>query len=352
MPGIRIKGNFMVYLMVLGGLVLLFLGGEALVRGSVSVARKLNISELVIGLTLVGFGTSVPELVTSIRAIEGDAVGIAVGNVIGSNVANIMLVLGVAALIYPIITHPRALARDTAIMILASLVLCALIWFDGFNRVTGVILVGALFIYILYSLIADRAQSDTAELHAEEGESVDANYGIITGLVIAIAGMAGVVLGANWLVVGGIEIARTFGISETVIGLTIVAIGTSLPELATSAVAALRGKSDVALGNVIGSNIFNIFGILGVTAIVHPFSVRQSGYGDVAAEALQREEAASLVQTTDIGALALSVILLVLFAMTGRKIARWEGGILLGGYLLYMGLLFDLVPVPAIISYG
>ena len=342
----------MVYLMVLGGLVLLFLGGEGLVRGSVSVARKLDISELVIGLTLVGFGTSVPELVTSIRAIEGDAVGIAVGNVIGSNVANVMLVLGVAALIYPIVSNPRALARDTAIMVLASCLLCTLIWFDGFNRMTGVILVGLLIAYIAFSLIADMSGDDTAEMHVEEGETVEANYGVVAGLLIALVGMAAVVVGANLLVEGGIEIARTFGISETVIGLTIVAIGTSLPELATSAVAALRGKSDVALGNVLGSNIFNILGILGVTAIVHPFSVRESGYADVSADAMQREGVSSLVQTTDIGALALSVGLLILFALTGRRIARWEGGILLGAYLLYMGLLFDLVPVPAIIPYG
>ena len=134
----------MTYLMVLGGLILLFIGGEGLVRGSVSVARKLNISELVIGLTLVGFGTSVPELVTSLRAISEGAVGIAVGNVVGSNIANVLLVLGVAAVIHPIITNPRALMRDTSIMVIVTAVLCALIWFDLFSRLAGFVLVAAL----------------------------------------------------------------------------------------------------------------------------------------------------------------------------------------------------------------
>ncbi|HBQ48718.1 MAG TPA: sodium:calcium antiporter, partial [Hyphomonas atlantica] len=261
----------MTYLMVLGGLILLFIGGEGLVRGSVSVARKLNISELVIGLTLVGFGTSVPELVTSLRAISEGAVGIAVGNVVGSNIANVLLVLGVAAVIHPIITNPRALMRDTSIMVIVTAVLCALIWFDLFSRLAGFVLVAALLAYIAFSLIADRTAGDkAADMHAEEGEIVEANYGIVLGILIAVAGLAGVVIGAKLLVDGGVVIARDFGISETVIGLSIVAVGTSLPELATSAIAAFRGKADVALGNIIGSNIFNILGILGVTALVHP----------------------------------------------------------------------------------
>jgi len=340
----------MTYLMVLGGLVLLFIGGEGLVRGSVSVARKLNISELVIGLTLVGFGTSVPELVTSLRAINEGAVGIAVGNVVGSNIANILLVLGVAALIHPIITNPCALMRDTSIMVIVTALLCVLIWFDLFSRLAGFVLVACLLGYIAFSVFADQAAGDeVAEMHAGEGETVEANYGVVKGVFIALAGLVGVVFGAKLLVDGGVVIAREFGISETVIGLSIVAVGTSLPELATSAIAAFRGKADVALGNIIGSNIFNILGILGLTALVHPFSVRSMPSGDVTTDALASGAGHSLISVGDMSALVLSVALMALFAITGKLIARWEGAVLLLGSALYMGLTFNLIPVPAIL---
>lgn len=339
----------MMYLMILAGLVLLFVGGEALVRGSVSVARRLNISELVIGLTLVGFGTSVPELVTSLQAVGRGAVGISVGNVVGSNVANVLLVLAIAAILSPIIVHPKTIMRDGLVMVAATAILCGLLWFDQFNRISGFILVAILISYLVISLVLDqRRQDDTAVMHREEGEVVDAQYGLMLGIIIAVAGLIGVVGGANLLVEGSVSLARSIGISETVIGLTIVAIGTSLPELATSVVAAFRKKADVALGNVIGSNIFNILGILGVTALVKPFSVR----GDAGAAAIARAEPVSIMSSIDIGALVLSVALLFLFALTGRKLARWEGAVLLLGYVLYMGLTFDLIPVPAILSNG
>ncbi len=331
----------MMYLFVLGGLILLFISGEALVRGSVSVARKLNISELVIGLTLVGFGTSVPELVTSLQAVERDAVGIAIGNVIGSNIANIFLVLAIAALITPIIVHPKVLARDGVFMISVTLLLCALLWFDQFGRLSGFLLLALLIAYLAFSLAADQKRQDaTAEMHKGEGEIVEASYGLTLGLVIAVAGLVGVVVGANFLVTGSVSLARSFGISETVIGLTIVAIGTSLPELATSIVAAYRKRADVALGNIIGSNIFNILGILGVTALVSPFSIR----GDIGVAAMAGDQPVSIISTVDVGALVLAAGLLALFALTGRKIARWEGGVLLLGYFVYMGLTFNILP--------
>ena len=177
---------------------------------------------------------------------------------------------------------------------------------------------------------------------------MDVHYGLVTGLLIAVAGLVGVVIGANLLVTGAVSLARSFGISETVIGLTIVAIGTSLPELATAIVAAYRKRADVALGNIIGSNIFNILGILGITALVSPFSVR----GDVTADALAGGETASIISSVDAGALVLSAGLLMLFAMTGRKIARWEGGVLLLGYITYMGLTFNLIPALNLIPNG
>lgn len=331
----------MMYLFVLGGLVLLFIGGEALVRGSVSVARKLNISELVIGLTLVGFGTSVPELVTCIQAVGNGSVGIAVGNVVGSNVANIFLVLAVAAIITPIMVQPSALARDGTIMIAVTLLLCGLLWFDQFGRIAGISLVALLVSYLVFSLIADQRRQDaTAELHKAEGELVEAGYGLVVGLLIAAAGLVAVVVGANLLVTGASTLARSFGISETVIGLSIVAVGTSLPELATSVVAAFRKRADVALGNIIGSNIFNILGIVGVTALVQPFSIR----GDEGAVAMAGSQPVSIISSMDVGALILSAGLLILFAMTGRQIARWEGCVLLLGYVLYMGMTFGLIP--------
>lgn len=346
------------FLLVIGGLVLLFIGGEALVRGSVSVARRLNISELVIGLTLVGFGTSVPELVTSLRAINQDAVGISVGNVIGSNIANVLLVLGIAALIRPIFTNPRALARDGSFMVGVTILLCVLLWLDMFSRPVGMAMVGLLLAYLVFSILTDmRGSSEAASMHADEGETVDARHGLFMGLVLTLIGLAGVVIGARLLVDGSVDMARTFGMSEAVIGLSIVAIGTSMPELATSAVAAFRGKSDVALGNIIGSNIFNILGILGITAIVHPFSVMGTGSPDGVADVPDVSGAAmgidagvaSLMSWEHISALILSVFLLVLFAFTGKRLARWEGAVMLIGYALYMGLLFDVVPVPELI---
>lgn len=331
----------MMYLMIAAGLVLLFIGGEALVRGSVSVARRLKISELVIGLTLVGFGTSVPELVTSLQAVGQGAVGISVGNVIGSNVANIMLVLALAAILCPILVSPGAIGRDGSVMIGVTLLLCALLWFDQFSRLSGGLLLVLLVSYLVYSVMADRRRQDAAaEMHAAEGETVEAHYGLVAGLLMALAGLVGVVAGANFLVTGSVSLARAAGISETVIGLTIVAVGTSLPELATSIVAAIRRRADVALGNVIGSNIFNILGIIGFTALVHPFSIRTQDAGGAAG---------SLVSSLDVGAVILSAGLLMLFAVSGRRIARWEGAVLLAGYVLYMGMTFGLIPAVDLI---
>jgi cation:H+ antiporter len=339
----------MMYILLLGGLLLLLIGGEALVRGSVSVARKLNISELVIGLTLVGFGTSMPELVTSLRAMDQGSVGIALGNVVGSNISNSLLILGLAAVVMPLAVHQRAVPRDGTVMIAATFLLCALLWYDQFGRTTGLILLGLLIAYLAFSLFTGTKSNDpAAELHRAEGEAVASQYGLGIGVLIGLAGLAGVIAGASFLVTGAVAITRSFDVSETIIGLTIVAIGTSLPELATSVIAAFRKRSDVALGNIIGSSIFNILGILGVTALFHPFSVR----GDTTAAALAGDQPVSIISSVDAGALVLSAGLLMLFAMTGRKIARWEGAVLLLGYVLYMGLTFNLIPTLEIIPNG
>ena len=341
----------MTWVLIFGGLALLFIGGEVLVRGSVGVARRLGVSELIIGLTLVGFGTSLPELVTSIRAIEQDAVGIAVGNVVGSNIANVLLVLGLAALIAPIVTQPSALARDTGFMILVTVAFAVLVWLDLFSRPVGIAMVGVLLAYVAFSFLLDRrGNTPAARLHADESAIIGGNDPLAMSLILAIAGMAGVVFGARFLVDGAIRLASAAGLSETVIGLSIVAVGTSLPELATSVISALRGKPDVALGNVIGSNIFNILGILGLAAIIKPFSVlaSQPAASSILGTDVTPQGTVSLpiIGWEHIGALVLSVFLLVLFAFTGKRLARWEGLVLLAAYALYLGMVFDFVPTP------
>lgn len=316
----------MMWLMIAAGLVLLIVGGEILVRGAVGVARKIGVSDLFIGAVLVGFGTSSPELVASLNAVASDSAGIAIGNVIGSNVANLLLVLGVAGLIFPIATHPKALMRDGVFMLLSTIALALLILNNGFSsRLTGLLLFAALVVVIVISFFSDRASSDseTAEMHRDEAELMDGHLPLKVAIPMALAGLAGIVFGADFLIKGAVQLATNFGVSEAVIGITIVAVGTSLPELVTCSIAAIKKKPDVALGNVLGSNTFNVLGILGVTTSIMPFNIPMDQFN----------------MTRDIGALALSVLLLLLFAYTGRRLARWEAGILLSGYIIYMYLL-------------
>lgn len=337
----------MMTLLILGGFVLLFIGGEALVRGSVGVARKFGMSELVIGLTLVGFGTSLPELVTSLQALSEDAVGLSIGNVIGSNVANILLVIGAAAFVRSITINPAALARDGAFMVAVTVLFAVVVWVDGFTRTTGIAFTVLLVAYLVFSIVMDRrANSAAGGMHGAEAEEFENDDPIWLSVLMTLGGIIGVIVGARFLVDGGSDAARLLGVSETVIGISIVAIGTSLPELVTSIVAARKGKADVALGNVLGSNVFNILGILGVSAIVFPFSLIETDAVGVPLEiaAMQFGQAASIVTWTDMGAIFLSLFLLFVFAFTGRKLARWEGGVLLTAYFLYIGMRFDLIP--------
>lgn len=340
----------MMTVLILAGFFLLFVGGEALVRGSVGIARKVGMSELVIGLTLVGFGTSLPELVTSLQALSEGATGLSIGNVIGSNVANIMLVIGAAAFVKAITTNPAALARDGAFMVAVTVLFAVIVWIDGFTRTTGIAFTALLVVYLVVSVVLDRrANSAAGSMHGEEAEEFEHDDPTWLSIVMTIGGIVGVIVGARFLVSGGSDAARLFGVSETVIGISIVAIGTSLPELVTSIVAARKGKADVALGNVLGSNVFNILGILGVSAIIFPFTLIETGAAGVPLEiaAMQFGQAASIVTWTDMGALFLSVFLLFVFAFTGRKLARWEGSILLIAYMLYIGMRFDLIPTLA-----
>ena len=250
-------------LLVGGGLLALLLGGEALVRGAVIVAQRAGLSPMVIGLTLVGFGTSTPELMTSLFAAFDGLPGIALGNVVGSNIANILLILGVSALIAPVAAR-AVLGRDGWIMLAVTALAVVLMLSGQVGRLAGLICVLALAGYLAFTLMNG----------AETGDDELPQGGALwQGAAFFVGGLIGVVLGAAWLVDGASAIARSFGVSETVIGLTIVAVGTSLPELVTSVMAARKGQGAIAVGNVIGSNIFNVLGILGITALVHPLAV-------------------------------------------------------------------------------
>jgi len=313
------------WLLVGAGLVLLVGGGESLVRGSVTLATRLGISPLVIGLTLVGFGTSAPELATSLEAALKGSPDIAVGNVVGSNIANILLILGIAALLQPMACPRSAILRDGAVAGAAALLAVGVALYGGMPRAVGVAFIVLLLIYLGATYRAERnATTPGADLHRKEGEMVAPLAGPVwLPLLLSLAGLIGIVLGASLLVDGAIIVARDAGISETVIGLTLVAVGTSLPELAVTIVAAIRRQLDVALGNILGSNIFNILGILGVTAVVQPLGIPEQ------------------VVRFDIWAMLLATGAMLLFAMTRKRIDRWEGGVLLAGYALYLWAQFD-----------
>lgn len=311
-------------LFIAAGLLILFFGGEALVRGASGLARSVGVSPLLIGLVIVGFGTSAPELTTSISAALQGAPAVAAGNVVGSNIANILLILGVSAVIAPIAVGRAAFRRDGAVLAAATLSVAALLAFLPVNRVAGAGLVAALIAYVAFSYVADRrARSPAADLHASEADLIAPETRLWIAALMLAAGLAGVIAGAALLVEGAVTLARAAGVSDAVIGLTIVAVGTSLPELAASVSAVRRGQSDIALGNIVGSNIFNALGILGATALVRPFA---AGTG---------------LALSDLGVMVVSAMALVIVAVSGWRIDRFEGAMLLtayAGYLIWLTL--------------
>jgi len=240
-------------LLILGGFVLLLGGGEVLVRGAVGMAARLGLSPTVIGLTVVGFGTSMPELLTSLSAAVAGSPGIAVGNVVGSNIANVLLILGAAALLAPV-TGDRSLTRDLVAMAGASLLLLAVVLTGALGRLSGLALIAGLAVYLW--LVFRSAPDDGAD------DLPPAPSALPLAISLFAGGLLVTVIGARLLVSGAVDIAGALGVPEVVIGLTIVAVGTSLPELVTSLIAARKGESGLALGNVIGSNIFNLLGRL------------------------------------------------------------------------------------------
>ena len=315
----------MIVVEIVAGLVLLFGGGEFVVRGAVALARRFEVSPLVIGLTIVGFGTSLPELLVSLNAALSGAPGIAVGNVIGSNMANMMLILGAAAMIAPIVVNPLAVRRDGSFMLAVTVIFVIIGLGGSVSAWQGSLMVGLLLGFIGLSLWRDmRASNGAAARHREEAEEITELPRQLWLMIVAVVGgFLALSYGAQLLVSGATTLARGVGVPDEVIGLTLGAVGTALPELATSIVAAKRGHSDVCIGNVIGSNIFNLFGILGVTAIVAPpvpFADKIVGF--------------------DLWALLLVTALLLPFMLTGRRISRVEGSALLALYAAYVACQF------------
>ncbi|MEM6412486.1 MAG: calcium/sodium antiporter [Pseudomonadota bacterium] len=311
-------------LLVVVGLLGLILGGELLVRGAVSAAKSFRISPMVIGLTLVGFGTSSPELVTSLQAALSGSSGIAVGNIVGSNIGNILLILGIAALMAPIVVDRKAFRRDATITVLATLLCLGAVLLGEVGRLIGAALVVTLAAYLWFTLWTEKhtGGAPAAAVYESEGEAVPGpETTLVVSLMLALGGLVITILGARFLVSGAVLIAQAAGLSEAVIGLTIVAIGTSMPELVTSIIAVRKGEGAVALGNVLGSNIFNILGILGITVLVQPMQIP------------------SEIAHLDIWVLCATTVLLVAFARSGWTISRREGGIFVLAYAAYLAVL-------------
>lgn len=303
------------------GLLALVVGAEALVRGASRLAVSWGISPLVVGLTVVAFGTSAPEMAVSVDAALAGSSDLAIGNVVGSNVANILLILGISALVAPLLVAEQIIRQEIPVMIGASLLVVVMALDGGIGRIEAVLLFALVIAYTVFLVIQSRrATQATEEEFATEipTSQWDRHWGVQA--VLVIGGLALLVLGADWLVGAAVAFAKVMGVSDLVIGLTVVAVGTSMPEIATSLIAALRGQRDIAVGNVVGSNIFNLLAVLGAAGIV-------STGGLVVPDAARNFD--------------LWVMLAVAFAclpilLTGREIARWEGGVFLGYYAAYV----------------
>ena len=309
---------------LIGGLVLLIFGADALVRGAVALALRIGVSPMMAGLVIVGFGTSTPEMLTSVRAALAGSPGIAIGNVVGSNIANILLILGLTSLIRPIACDTAALRRDGAVMAAAAVACTVLAVSGSATRPIGAVFTAALLAYVAFSYVVDRRRaSAAAEMHSGEINLAEPGPASIPiAFAMTTGGLIATVVGANLLVDGSIAIARLAGVPETVIGLTLVAVGTSVPELVTSIVAALRGANEIAFGNIVGSNIFNVFGVLGVTAVISPIEIPVT------------------IVELDIWVMLAATAALLLFAATDRTLSRIEGGVFFGAYAAYLLMLF------------
>ncbi|MDD4073433.1 MAG: calcium/sodium antiporter, partial [Desulfobacterales bacterium] len=298
------------------GLIFLIVGAEALVRGASRLAAVIGISPLVIGLTVVAFGTSSPELAVSVKSALSNQASLAVGNVVGSNLFNVLFILGLSALIVPLVVSQQLVRFDVPLMIALSVVVLIFSIDENFSRTEGLMLVAGLAIYVSFLIYQSRRENaNVKEFGAERSEKSS----WVKNIVMVFVGLALLVLGSRWLVNGAVSFAQYLGVSELVIGLTIVAAGTSLPEVVTSVIAAVRGERDIAVGNVVGSNIFNIMGVLGCASIVAPTGI----------------EVAPAVSRFDIPVMIVVAFACLPIFYTGGSISRKEGALFLGYYASY-----------------
>lgn len=308
--------SFEILIFLVLGLVALFIGAEGLIRGSSALALKIGITPLVVGLTVVAFGTSTPELVVSLKAALIGNSSISLGNIVGSNIANIALILGISAIIRPLDVHANIIRREIPIMIGVSLLLILLLLDGELGFIDGLIFVVGIITYTLVNVVMARKEKN-AEVEKEFKEGLKTGLGVPVSIIMIAGGLGLMILGANLFVNSSIAVAKAIGVSDAIIGLTIVAVGTSLPELITSVVAAYKNESDIAIGNVVGSNIFNILGILGITALI--ISVSSSG-----------------INYVDFGVMLFAALILLPLSKTGFRITRLEGLILVLGYSAYI----------------
>lgn len=309
------------FLLIAVGIVFLVAGAEIFIRGAVKLAALIGVSPLVIGLTVVAYGTSMPELAVNIQATSAGLDGLAVGNAVGSNIANILLILGLSALVAPLVVSQQLVRLDVPLMLGASVLVIFMASDGNITAVEGGMLFGLLIAYTVFLVYQSRRENQAInkeyeEALAEKPAATPANLALIAGQIVV--GVGGLVLGSTWLVEGARSIAEALGVSDLVIGLTVVAIGTSLPELATSMVASYRGERDIAVGNVVGSNMFNLLMVIGLGAIFAPDGL------SVEAGALRLDMPVML---------AASIICLPIF-FTGQ-IPRWAGGMFFGYYVTY-----------------
>jgi len=311
------------YILFITGFIILIKGASLLVDGASSVARKMNISSIVIGLTIVAFGTSAPEFIVNIFAsMEGNA-AIAIGNILGSNIVNILLILGVSAIIYPLATQENTVWKEIPLSLLAAILLGVMVndtlidggTFSGLTRIDGIIFLSFFIIFLYYTFGISKVVGENTGLEIKE-------MSYLKSTLFILAGLTGLILGGKWIVDGAINIAERFHVSQSLIGLTVVAIGTSLPELATSAVAAYKKQTDIAIGNVVGSNIFNIFWILGFSSLISPLPFNNDA--DI-----------------DIMMTILSSLILFLIMFVGKKhtVERWQGALMILIYIGYVAYL-------------
>jgi len=312
---------FLPYLFLVAGFLLLIKGADLLVNGASFLGRRMGVSDLVIGLTVVAFGTSSPELfVTLIASAKGNT-EIAIGNILGSNIANLFLILGVSSLIYPLSVGKGTVWKEIPLSLLAACLLGVLAndkWIDGadlsaLTRIDGLALLAFFIVFLYYSV------SIAQEIHGMEDQIPQESMGTKKATLFVVLGLGGLALGGDWIVRGAVHAAKSLGMSESLVGLTIVAVGTSLPELATSAMAAYRKNVEIAVGNVVGSNIFNIFFVLALSSLIRPLPFQHRN-------------------NLDVGVVILGSLFLFFAMFTGRKrtLDRWEGAVLLVVYAAYL----------------